>query len=199
TPITGLTGITSGNYNLITSAGGFSGIGGNGFTLNTASLSANGTTYNLSLANSTTTNEILTVTVAAPATAYWSGTASGSWNAIGPGNVTNWRTDATSNIDTQQIPGPTTNVFFATTAPVATNLATTLGADFSIASLTFNAGTAAATIGGANNLMIGAGGIVNNSGSLQTVNTNGLTLAAAAAFNSGAVSGGGLSVGALGT
>ena len=199
TPITGLTSITSGNYNLITSAGGFSGIGGNGFTLNTASLSANGTTYNLSLANSTTTNEILTVTVAAPAIAYWSGTASGSWNSIGPGNVTNWRTDATSNIDIQQIPGPATNVFFATTTPIATNLANTLGADFSIASLTFNAGSAAATIGGENNLTIGAGGIVNNSGNLQTINTNGLTLGAAATFNTGSVAGGGLSIGALGT
>ena len=56
--------ITAGSYDIITSAGGFSGSGGNGFTLTDATLVLDGTTYDLSLVHSTAADEILTVSVA---------------------------------------------------------------------------------------------------------------------------------------
>ena len=82
------------------------------------------------------------MTVNAPTNAYWSGAVDGNWNTNGTGGVTNWRTDATSNIDTQATPTSATNVFFYTTTPAAANLTNNLAAPFSIARLTF---TSAAT------------------------------------------------------
>ena len=83
--------------------------------------------------------------------------------------MTNWRTDATSNVDTQATPDATTNVFFNTTTPAASFLTTNnLTTATSIASLTFtSAATGAVTIGNngsnANTLTIGAGGITHSS------------------------------------
>ena len=51
--LAGLTSLTAGNYNLITSAGGFTGGGANGFTLSSSTLTVASVLYNLSLANST--------------------------------------------------------------------------------------------------------------------------------------------------
>ncbi len=64
--IVGDTTLTAGNYDLITSAGGFSGTNGNGLTLSGTTLAISGTTYDLSLANSTVDDEILTVSDATP-------------------------------------------------------------------------------------------------------------------------------------
>jgi fibronectin-binding autotransporter adhesin len=64
-PLAGDTSLTAGNYDLITSAGGFSGVGGNGFTLSDPTDVIDGTTYDFSLADSSTTAEVLTVSVAA--------------------------------------------------------------------------------------------------------------------------------------
>jgi hypothetical protein len=64
--LAGDTSLTAGNYDLITSAGGFSGAGGNGFTLGDSSVVIDGTTYDLSLAESTSDDEILTVSAATP-------------------------------------------------------------------------------------------------------------------------------------
>jgi T5SS/PEP-CTERM-associated repeat protein/autotransporter-associated beta strand protein len=61
--LAGDTTLTAGNYDLITSAGGFSGSAGNHFTLTDTTLLVDGTTYDFSLANSTTADEILTVSV----------------------------------------------------------------------------------------------------------------------------------------
>jgi T5SS/PEP-CTERM-associated repeat protein/autotransporter-associated beta strand protein len=63
--LAGDTSLTAGNYDLITSAGGFSGTGGNGLTLTDTTLVVNGDTYDLSLANSTADDEVLTVSAAA--------------------------------------------------------------------------------------------------------------------------------------
>ena len=60
-PLSGNTYIIPGNYDLITASGGFSGVSGNGLTLTSSNLSFEGKTYHLTLANSTTTAEILTV------------------------------------------------------------------------------------------------------------------------------------------
>jgi autotransporter-associated beta strand protein len=103
------------------------------------------------------------------ATAYWKGDETGSgitgvWNAFTGGNLnnTNWDTDASSGLDAHYFPGASTDVFFS--ANSSANTATTLGADFSIKSLTFTNAGGAASIGGANTLTIGTGGITVNSG-----------------------------------
>jgi len=61
--LAGDTSLTSGSYNLITAAGGFSGTGGNGLTLSGTTITLDGTTYTLTLANSTTTKEVLSVSL----------------------------------------------------------------------------------------------------------------------------------------
>jgi T5SS/PEP-CTERM-associated repeat protein/autotransporter-associated beta strand protein len=58
--------LTAGNYDLITSAGGFSGTGGNGLALSGTTLAISGTTYDLSLTHSTADDEILTVSASTP-------------------------------------------------------------------------------------------------------------------------------------
>jgi hypothetical protein len=67
--LAGDTTLTDGSYDLITSAGGFSGSGGNHFTLTDTTLLVDGTTYDFSLANSTADDEVLTVSTAAVAPA----------------------------------------------------------------------------------------------------------------------------------
>jgi hypothetical protein len=64
--LAGDTSLTTGSYDLIASAGGFSGAGGNGFSLSGTTLAISGTTYDLSLAHSTADDEILTVSAATP-------------------------------------------------------------------------------------------------------------------------------------
>ncbi len=63
--LAGDTTLTDGSYDLITSAGGFSGSGGNHLTLTDTTLLVDGTTYDFSLANSTADDEVLTVSTAA--------------------------------------------------------------------------------------------------------------------------------------
>jgi T5SS/PEP-CTERM-associated repeat protein/autotransporter-associated beta strand protein len=64
--LAGDTSLTAGSYDLITSAGGFSGTNGNGLALSGTTLAISGTTYDLSLASSSTDDEILTVSASAP-------------------------------------------------------------------------------------------------------------------------------------
>ncbi len=173
--VTGATGITTGIIPLITTSGGFTGTGSNNFTLSSSTLTLSGAwgskTYNVTLAGAqdTTTQTALSVTVVAPTMAYWSGALDGNWSTNNAGGVTNWRTDATSNVDTQATPDATTNVFFNTTTPAASFLTTNnLTAATSIASLTFtSAATGAVTLGNngssANTLTVGAGGITHSS------------------------------------
>jgi autotransporter-associated beta strand protein len=59
-PLTGLTSLVPGNYTFMTAAG--AGLGPTAFTLGTTTLNVSGNNYNLSLANSTTTAQILTIT-----------------------------------------------------------------------------------------------------------------------------------------
>jgi hypothetical protein len=67
-PLAGDTSLTAGNYYLIETAGGFSGAAGNGLTLSGTTLTLGGATYDLSLAHSTTDDEILTVSTSTPST-----------------------------------------------------------------------------------------------------------------------------------
>ena len=134
-PLASDTTITPGNYTLISAAGG---LNSSSISLASSTYVIGSTGYSFSLANSTPTAEILSVTQVSGsvATAYWSGAINNAWN-YNASNTTNWRTDATSNIDTGVIPGGGTNVFF-TVASGGSNLATTLGMNYAINSITFN-------------------------------------------------------------
>jgi len=61
--LTADTSITLANYTLISASGGFSGVSGNGFTLSSNTIAIDGKTYDLTLANSTTTSVVLTVSL----------------------------------------------------------------------------------------------------------------------------------------
>ena len=121
-----------------------------------------------------------------PVTAYWSGAQAGAaglvWSTeLGSSGspATNWSaTDG--GADLHEIPGgDVTNVIFGATGNSAGTLNTTLGADFSINSLTFtSARTNSVIIGGANSLTLLSGGITVQSGSgAHTIDTTGDTTA----------------------
>ncbi len=105
------------------------------------------------------------VAAATPTTAYWSGAANANWNYLDINNAaTNWRTSATSGLDTNALPGAVTDVFFYSTTPAAGNLSTTLGQNFLINSLTFTAdSTSAVSIIGNSLTLNGTSGITMNS------------------------------------
>ena len=98
----------------------------------------------------------LVITGATPSVAYWSGAVDGNWNTFTLGTAaTNWRTDATSNTDTNAAPGATTDVHFVTSNPTATNLTTSLGQNLSIKTLSFDTtSTSAVTINSGSTLTI---------------------------------------------
>ena len=120
-----------------------------------------------------------------PATAYWKGNVSSIWNGFKDGNLntTNWTSDVAGATSTNQSPGPTTNVLFSVAGGGA-NLATTLGANATINSLTFtaDAGTSKPVSIGGNTLTLNAGtaggnpagnGLtVNASSGAHTINSN---------------------------
>lgn len=111
--------------------------------------------------------------IAAGNPAYWTGDQGSSWSTNNASN-TNWASDLSGSTDTGAIVNSSSDVIFSATG--AANQNTTLGADFTINSLTIN-DTAAVTIGGANTLTIaGNNAITVNSGAgLFTINSN-LTL-----------------------
>lgn len=132
--------LTAGDRTLITSPGGGLTAGGTGFTLG-----GNWGGASLSLANTTTTELILSVTPnATPGTAYFKGVLDANWNTFtgGSANNSNWTTDSDGLTDTNAMPGSTTDVHFYTTNATTGNLATSLnGAQLTIKSLTLDGGT----------------------------------------------------------
>ncbi len=152
-----LGGVVPGTYTLLTGTG-FSGAGSialgttpAGFYTWTPNQTA--TAYQVSVAGAPT-----------PAAAYWAGSVSSVWADSSVAPVSNWRTDAGGATDTNQLPGSTTDVFFATNS--AANLTNTIGGNFAIKSLTITSATVGAvTINGAETLSIGAGGITKEAGS----------------------------------
>src|SRR5207249_2095527 len=124
-------------------------------------LTGNFSGYTVALSTATTNKLNLTETLnATPGTAYWKGTNSdGTWNTFSGGNAntTNW-VDGPNGTATNQVPGSTTDVY--ETADTATNLTQTLGANFTIRSLTFTgtgtANTLGTTINAGNTLTINA-------------------------------------------
>jgi hypothetical protein len=103
-------------------------------------------------------------TLVTPAVAFWQGNLDESWSTMRPTAATNWKTDASGASETLGLPGPSTDVFF-TTSDHGSNLSTTLGANYSIKGLTFTSNsTSPVSIGGANTLTLGAGGLNSQSG-----------------------------------
>ncbi|HYO08237.1 MAG TPA: autotransporter-associated beta strand repeat-containing protein [Tepidisphaeraceae bacterium] len=122
---------------------------------------------------------------AAPTVAYWTGGVSNAWNGFSSANggTFNFATSSAGGTSVSGFVGATTDVIF--TANTASNLATTLGQNTSIKSLTITgAGPSAATpvsiagtATGANTLSIGDGGITVASGAAGlNISTTGLIL-----------------------
>jgi fibronectin-binding autotransporter adhesin len=104
-------------------------------------------------------------------TYYWTGTSAGGpfWNTLTGGS--NWSTDPSIHLDPANFPGPTNDVVFVFGSE--TNPTTTLGQDFSIKGLTFNAGvTSTVTLGGANTLTIGTDGLTVNGSASDIISAN---------------------------
>lgn len=173
--VTGLGGFDTGaatqSLTLISAAGGGLTAGGTQFTGSFTTGNFGGYTT-ATLSNTTTTALILTLggLNAAPATGYWKGGIDGTWATLtgGLANNSNWTSDAGGTTDAHQVVGATSDVIFS--APGATNTATTLGANFSIKSLTF---ASDASVGGANTLAVGnsGSGITVASGVTGTINS----------------------------
>lgn len=140
-PLTGSS-IADGTVFTLITAGAASTVGS--FAL--ATTQSGGHTYTLNATPGTgnivqvTVNNAITSTVAS---AVWGGTATNTWKDAG-----NWYTDATGATATGAAPGIGSNVSFYINSG-ATNLSTTLGADFEINSLTFGTNaTSPVTIAG---------------------------------------------------
>ncbi len=169
TPSVGV--ILNGSYPLLT-AGSITGSGTfafpNGTTTEQFQIGGQGTTYTASLANSSTGVQ---VTISGAITNFWKGSASSVWTGA------NWTSDQAGNNPTS-IPTASSNVIFTVSGGGSNSSMTTLGQDFSIGSLSFTSDAGSTiTIGGNNNLTIGAGGIAIASGTGgQTISTASLVL-----------------------
>jgi fibronectin-binding autotransporter adhesin len=180
TLLSGATAPASGaQFTLLTDA---SGLGATPlFTLGSTSILINGASYTLSLANSTSTAEILTVTPNATPVNYYftgavtSGLGAGSWSNLG-----SFATDHTGGVAQTISLGSTSNVFLTADSPLNTPASynETLDGNYTINSLSFTgAGTGAAS----NPVTLG-----NGTGAALTINAgNGFTNAASAAYAAG--------------
>ena len=187
--------IPTGSYNLISSQAPLSGT----FVLDTNDVAVSGfpTSYYGSVVGD---NYVLTVSGAAtPYTAYWKGDVSSVWNESSAAPNSNWADDSTGTTDAGQIPGAITDVFFSSAN--AANTDTTLGADTSVNTLTFENGTA--TVGGSNTLSIlansgiGLNVLSGANATLSTYSTVGTATVAVEAGGVLTVNGGGLGSGPL--
>ncbi|RYD30857.1 MAG: hypothetical protein EOP87_15860, partial [Verrucomicrobiaceae bacterium] len=142
--------VNTGNHNLIQAS---SPLSSANFVLDTTGALGGFTTYSGSAVGN---NYRITATGAAtPGDAWWQGDISVIWaDASSAPTNSNWaKTSAGGGVgnDTLQIPGASSHVHFSTTG--AGNTGTTLGANISIRSLTFETGSASVT-GGTNALTI---------------------------------------------
>jgi len=88
---------------------------------------------------------------------YWRGAVDSVWNSAFVNGESNFTSDIAGNNFIYGTPGSLVDVFFSSTNPATANINTTLGADFSINSLTVS-DTNAISIGGSNSLTIFAAG-----------------------------------------
>ncbi|MBA4019033.1 MAG: hypothetical protein C0483_17840 [Pirellula sp.] len=128
--LTGLSGFGTGNYDLLTAAGGL-----NGATYSLGSLG--GTLLGVTLGLNTSDTLVQLAAAASTGDFYWKGGINSSWRG-NTGITTNWTTDLAGNTNANGTPGIATDVIFSTTTQTATTLSTTLDGAFSIGSLAFN-------------------------------------------------------------
>jgi fibronectin-binding autotransporter adhesin len=109
----------------------------------------------------------------APITAYWTGKDDNTWSDFTTSPVvTNFSSTADGNTDAGQLPSVNSDVVFTAasngkgTSLSGAAISTTLGSNFTIDSLTFNATTASVMIGGTNTLTLNATGSSAGTGSL---------------------------------
>jgi autotransporter-associated beta strand protein len=114
----------------------------------------------------------LTVTVSAPATAYWNNHVDTVWSDHS-GSTYNWDTDQSSGINAGTVPSAPSDVYFA--AAGASSFSTTLGADFIVNSLTFNVANNV-TIGGTNALTLNGPLTVGSGAGSDTISAGSLVL-----------------------
>jgi autotransporter-associated beta strand protein len=126
---------TAGNYTLISAA---SGLNGGTWSLNSIN-APTGFTYTLS--NSSTTLSL--IATANSAFYYWKGGNGSTW-----GTANNWTSDSAGSTLLAGAPSTTADVVFAATG--ASNLSNTLGADYTVSTVTLSTG--GVTIAGANTL-----------------------------------------------
>jgi autotransporter-associated beta strand protein len=154
----GSTGLTPGDYTIISAA---SGLNLANLSLANTTVDFGSTTYSLTLTNNTGTS-VLTVGAGQLGVAYWTGLNGTVWSTPSSGS-TNWASESTGLTDAGGIPTLVSDVFFTATNATPGNLATTLGADFTINSLNYTSGSASSSIGagGPFALTITGGGIGN--------------------------------------
>ena len=111
-----------------------------------------------------------------PTTAYWTGKSARSGATLAGPHEQLERRFRRAQTDTHQVPGDTTDVYLA--ASTASNLATTLDADYTIQSLHMSAATTSpASIDGQSTLTILGGGITQDAGAGGlTITSSGLAL-----------------------
>ena len=89
--------------------------------------------------------------------AFWTGVQDGQWSTLTAGSATNFAQNYQRTVPRQTALDAATDVHFNNNSA---SLATTLGTDLAVRSVNFAAGAAApVTVGGANTLSIGVGGI----------------------------------------
>ncbi len=189
--ITGTT-LSAGTYTLFThnSASGVSGL-----TVGTVPVSPAGkvATFSISGTSAATQLTVALASVSSTGRAYWTGTEGAVWNTV---NGTTGQTNFVANADGSGahdiLPDATTDVYFtANTTQGGTS--TILGQDLSVRSLHFTGSgtpaTTAHTIGGANLLTIGSGGIVVDAASGEHIINTRLLLGASQTWDLAGTSG----------
>ena len=160
--ISKIAGFTAGTYDLLTGASISS---TDGFVLGN-------TVEGFGLALTTSGGKLQLVVAADWVTAWWTGDQDGSWKTLNAGNG-NWATTQSGATDVGATPVATFNLHFS--ADNAANFSTTLGADTSINTLTFDTGNAV-TVSGANTLTVGAGITNGAAAGANTISVSSLVL-----------------------
>ena len=164
--LTGISGFTSGTYDLLTAGGG---LGGATYGIRSFGGSMAGVTLNLT---SSSTFVRLNAT-ASTGDIYWSGGVNASW--IGnSGTTTNFTTNLAGTINANGTPGVASNVIFSAQNAVGPVVSTTLDTPFSIGKLLFTSNPSGVT-----SVTIAAGTPSTNSLTITpTVATDGIDVAA---------------------
>lgn len=171
---------TSYAWTIATALGGITGFSEDKFTLTDGFVPAHTGTFGIQKSGD---NDLQVTYMPLVTDAYWRGDQSSVWNTVASGSNTNWATTAGGGTDLGALPNSGSTIYFTATSGAA-NFTTTLSQDFSVKGIVFTGtGTDAAsndvTIGGANALTIGTGGVTVQSGSAAHTISSAVTLGSA--------------------